>query len=338
VELIFFGNGATNFGDDLNAIIWKRVFPSWVFDIKDVALVGIGTVFTDQWTNSPRIQNKRVFVLGSGAGYWPLPRDYKSWTLLALRGPLSAALVEQPALAATDAAALLAVLPALVPKREKANRILFMPHHGSIPGAHWQKVAEAAGMTFVDPSWSTETILQHYAEAKLVLAEAMHGAIVADTLRIPWIPWAASPHLLPFKWIDWTMSLNLQYRPTLLPPTSTWGKWRHSIAQYKSRRAGIKPSLQTLAMSEPTTLIEDFRTRYSGTFVPKRKSQKMLHSTLRRTVIHTSKFFDRGDIGPAAEAVTQLAKQQPYLSNDQSLQNGVARLQEAADKLVRILQ
>jgi succinoglycan biosynthesis protein ExoV len=338
VELIFFGNGASNFGDDLNAIIWKNVFPSWVFEMKDVALVGIGTVFTDQWTNSPRIQNKRVFVLGSGAGYWPLPRDYKSWTLLALRGPLSAALVEQPKLAATDAAALLSVLPTLVPKRKKNNRILLMPHHDSIPGAHWQKVAEAAGVTFVDPSWSTEVILEHYAEAKLVLAEAMHGAIVADTLRIPWIPWAASPHLLPFKWIDWTMSLDLQYRPTLLPPTSTWGRWRHSIAQYKYRNASVKPSLQTMAIKEPSALIADFRARYSGTFVPKRKSQKMLRSSLRRAVIGTSKVFDRGDIGPAAEAVAQLAKQQPYLSDDRSHQDGVIKLQEAAEKLVRILQ
>ena len=40
----------------------------------------------------------------------------------------------------------------------------------------------------------------------------MHGAIVADTLRVPWIPVRTNPKILPFKWLDWCQSVKLPYR------------------------------------------------------------------------------------------------------------------------------
>ena len=44
----------------------------------------------------------------------------------------------------------------------------------------------------------------------------MHGAIVADALRIPWIPLKVMPDLLEFKWQDWCMSINVPYKPYTL--------------------------------------------------------------------------------------------------------------------------
>ena len=39
----------------------------------------------------------------------------------------------------------------------------------------------------------------------------MHGAIIADTLRIPWIPISTRPSINTFKWLDWCESMELEY-------------------------------------------------------------------------------------------------------------------------------
>lgn len=46
----------------------------------------------------------------------------------------------------------------------------------------------------------------------------MHGAIVADALRVPWIPVAFGDTVLPFKWRDWLSTLDLPYEPALITP------------------------------------------------------------------------------------------------------------------------
>src|SRR5439155_10040399 len=46
--------------------------------------------------------------------------------------------------------------------------------------------------------------------------ESLHGAIVADALRVPWVPLRIrrNPHTSPFKWEDWCSSMELPYGPT----------------------------------------------------------------------------------------------------------------------------
>jgi succinoglycan biosynthesis protein ExoV len=46
----------------------------------------------------------------------------------------------------------------------------------------------------------------------------MHGAIVADALRVPWVPIVTSPRILKLKWQDWCSSVNLPYQPDHLYP------------------------------------------------------------------------------------------------------------------------
>jgi len=61
-----------------------------------------------------------------------------------------------------------------------------------------------------------EEVLNQIMQSEIVIAEAMHGAIVADTLRVPWIPSKAYNTINDFKWRDWAQSLSLPYHPVPL--------------------------------------------------------------------------------------------------------------------------
>ncbi len=77
--------------------------------------------------------------------------------------------------------------------------------------------------------------------SKFVIAEAMHGAIVADALRIPWVPVKAYSHILDFKWQDWAESLALNYQPETLP--EVW-----DVEQFRSREEIFKSNLKKKLM------------------------------------------------------------------------------------------
>jgi succinoglycan biosynthesis protein ExoV len=57
----------------------------------------------------------------------------------------------------------------------------------------------------------------------------MHAAIVADTLRVPWLAVASSPQVSTFKWLDWTGSMGLPYEPASLRASSTEMQLRNAM-------------------------------------------------------------------------------------------------------------
>ena len=265
MEVIHYRVPGGNFGDDLNEDLWPALLPAQVFSSPDTLLVGVGSIFNKERIPRTLTQGKRVFVLGSGAGYGPLPEGWRTWDLLAVRGPMTARLLGEPDLAATDAAALLSSVPSLQLKpAQKRDLTLLIPHHYTAKHGQWDKVAQSAGMTYVDPRWPLDKVLALFARAKLVLAEAMHGAIVADAYRIPWIPLLISPEGLPFKWLDWTLSLDLPFHPVTLPFSSGREARRHWHIQKESKAGGVRAPGLVDRVNDPEELLPDFAHRYSG--------------------------------------------------------------------------
>jgi succinoglycan biosynthesis protein ExoV len=221
--------GVRNFGDELNHYLWPQLFPG-IFDSEDDGnqFIGIGTVL-----NSRVPPARRTIVFGAGVGYGPLPPERK-WDVYCVRGPLTARALELPASAAvTDPAVLIDGIAGSMPAPSTRWRYAFMPHWQTA-GSDWLPVCEEIGFGFIDPRWEPARVLSALRGTEILLAEAMHGAIVADALRIPWIPIRTRPSIKTLKWDDWCQSMELAYSPVSLP--TIWPEINGAGAMRRARR------------------------------------------------------------------------------------------------------
>lgn len=252
-----------NFGDYLNEMIWEKYLPV-PFDDNDRELfVGIGTLLNDSLPKADKI-----IVFGSGVGYGGgLPSVDHTWKIYALRGPLSAQKLGQDAsLAVTDPAVLMhrAFPMQARPKRYKYSYIPHV-HCMRIGMKSWQDVCNRLGIQLIDPRMPVEKVVDAMAETEIILAEAMHGAILADTYSIPWIPIVSNRTILPFKWQDWCYSLGLEYEPQhvigLWDPPPLSSRWLKNpyIALNPIRKSIVTQQLRSIvAKSKP--VLSDRRT------------------------------------------------------------------------------
>ena len=201
-----------NFGDDLNLWLWSRMAPEFLNSRDDRLFLGIGTILSSKVpTGLPK------FVFGSG---WAGERKFKidsSWNLFGVRGPLTASgLGLEKKMVVSDPGLL--VRKYFDSGRMKRRGIGWMPHHRSANAVDWGTVCLRYGIRFIDPRESVDKVLQEISSCELVVSEAMHGAIISDALRVPWIPVRMYSHINEFKWKDWCASLGLTYLPLRLPP------------------------------------------------------------------------------------------------------------------------
>jgi succinoglycan biosynthesis protein ExoV len=211
MRLHYYKDPYGNVGDDLNPWLWPQLAPELIDDDGRTLLVGIGTLLRRDLPASP---GKVVF--GSGAGYGAPPVVDGTWQIYCVRGPRTASVLGiDPALAISDPALLVrALMPPIDPSTRRG--IGFMPHHESILRAAAQDIDLAgttrrSGFAFIDPRDAVAGVLDQIRRCRRVVTEAMHGAILADAFRVPWIPVRLYGHVLRSKWIDWTESMALSY-------------------------------------------------------------------------------------------------------------------------------
>lgn len=223
MKLLYWKSPANNFGDYLNLWLWKQLIPGVLDEDESIAFVGIGTLLNDM-LHDCMPKARRFAIFSSGVGYGrdfgenplmiPKVKVDDSWKIYCLRGPLSAqALGVSCELAVTDGALLLRRL--FKASNPKVNKLAFMPHleQAQRGSKAWKSVCEQIGFGYIDPRWSIEQVLSSISQTEILLTEAMHGAIVGDALRVPWIPLRTNVRVLGFKWWDWCLSIGLQYQP-----------------------------------------------------------------------------------------------------------------------------
>lgn len=291
----YFRGTPPNFGDELNATMWAEVLPEGILDEReDEIFLGIGSILQHDFPKTAR-----KVVLGSGYGGYTKKPDVHdgTWDIRFVRGPQTAEdLGLSPDLAITDAAILLRGTN--LPAPADGIGVAFMPHYESVERGNWQRVCEVAGIHYLDPTQDPARTLAEIRGADLVIAEAMHGAIVSDVLRTPWIGVKTMHHVHRYKWWDWARSLDIDYAPELLMPsnareawafwTGRWGSgpraravlegglaapvnWAlvHASARSMRKLARFKPSLSSdarieAATDQALTAVDQFVREYAG--------------------------------------------------------------------------
>jgi succinoglycan biosynthesis protein ExoV len=225
---LYYYDRHANFGDGMNRWLWPRLLPDCWETEDGIFFSGIGTIIGP---DMPPATHWIVFT--SGVGYGGVPKGFgdTGWSIVAVRGPLSAAALGLGAKAAvTDGAILLATLPEYTPLPEDQRKgVVFIPHHQTDGDADWPEVCRRAGVDYLPARLDSREVIGRIRSARLVLAEAMHAAIVADTMRVPFVPITGSPLVNSFKWLDWTRSLEMPYEPIALPPANVAAALRHRM-------------------------------------------------------------------------------------------------------------
>jgi succinoglycan biosynthesis protein ExoV len=233
-----------NFGDQLNPWIFNHYLPGYFQNDNGYVFMGIGSIlgFYNKYQGK-----KVVFSSGYDASlpstYGVLPKDKTNFDFICVRGPLTASLLEVDAsLAVTDGAILLKNI--VEKENQKKYKIALMPHVGSEEFYDHQKLCDALGWHYISPSWDVEVVLKMIQQSECLITEAMHGAIVADTLRVPWKAYQGFKTIGNFKWQDWCMSMELEYAPFVLHPYFDGSKLDELVrAKFGSKKLQFLPTL-----------------------------------------------------------------------------------------------
>ncbi|CDF80634.1 succinoglycan biosynthesis ketolase [Formosa agariphila KMM 3901] len=226
MNLCYFKGDIPNFGDDLNPYIFNHLMPNYKTGNSNVYILFIGTILSEAFINDHNLGNKdlKKIVLGSGIRFInKVPQFDYSWDFHFVRGPLSSACIQSSLKKEikyiTDPGYLILKTPFYKQlKADKKYDISFMPHFRSLNQVNWKAICDELGYHFIDPSEpDVEKIMLQIKQSKCLMTEAMHGAIIADALRVPWLRFKCFSHLheqnyvSEFKWSDWLYSMGLKH-------------------------------------------------------------------------------------------------------------------------------
>lgn len=314
MELFYCKVPIGNFGDDMNDWFWDDIFPEFREIGHNRTMFGIGSIL---WKRNIE-QFDRVLIMGSGTGVGVLPDALPRDTKIGfVRGPKTAEHFKlDPHLAISDPAICITRTQAFVIRPDHHGDTVLIPHCGTATmPIDWDGVAKRAGMRLVSPSDDSKSVISNIAGAGLVITESLHGAIIADAFRVPWIAVAMRPNFNSFKWHDWAgpLGVELEIENALGPMKRGFKhlKWVRSRLT-RGFRHTRKPT-STVKLAEPVSRSKSDEYHLSG------KDKSLVRSVIRVA-------------GPVLEIVLaselrRIAKRKPNLSD-------VAKLEEKQERIM----
>jgi len=309
--MYFFRGKAPNFGDELNHWLLPKVFPNFFDDDVSTLFLGIGSILFD---SHPKMSRKIVFGSGYG-GYTAKPEIDDKWKFYCVRGPRTAAAFH---LGQDKVAGDSAILISKYFKRRlaKPNGYAFMPHYQSLERGNWPLVCKIAGIRFIDPREPIDDVLAAMDQSEVLITEAMHGAIVADAIRLPWIPVLPLDQTHHMKWFDWAEALDLKFRREILLPSS-FGEAKRALSQTSAcqpflRRRHMSAAKGSSSPDGAIAAVVDPDTGTNGS---------------------APSMLDQIFIRAATASLKRAMKQAPNLSSDLALNRVVEKLETQSDRI-----
>ncbi|PMM03809.1 hypothetical protein BCT61_17520 [Vibrio breoganii] len=222
MKLEYCRSKSLNVGDDLNPWLWPKLLGENFIDIDSKGdsqeyLVGVGTLLTAKRFQKDLGTATKIHIFSSGAWEGETPPLDDRCVVHGVRGPRTAnKLGVSKEKVIGDGAYLISTIdyPKSLPIE---GRIGFVPHHKSEDFIDWKRVCEKAGLHFISPKKPVDDFLIEIQQCEAVIAEAMHGAIIADVLRVPWLAVSYSPIFSFEKWYDFAEALDIKMQIHPIP-------------------------------------------------------------------------------------------------------------------------
>lgn len=213
MNIIYFKSDIVNFGDDLNPWLWEKIFGDVSLYKKNLDFIGIGSILDNRIVSD----NEKV-VFGSGVRDFDFDdNQISNLNILFVRGPISSKITHNSNYI-TDAAYALRMLPQKTySKKYKTSIVPYFRHANQF---NWKLFEKITGIHVIMPTQDVEKVIEEINQSEKILASAMHGAILADIYRVPWMRIKFSKHgretalTSELKWKDWVLSIGLKEIPT----------------------------------------------------------------------------------------------------------------------------
>lgn len=206
MKLKYHNDWRGNFGDDLNIPFYESLVPEYKVKLPDYSLYGIGTLL-----NNVHGEINKACIVGAGYGYGEsLEFDSKTTKIFGVRGPVTAEkLCVSNDLVIGDPAIFYENCPAFRRGKSSSKRYVVAMHHLACELWDFDNV-DSEKFKFLDPGVTTiEDYIEEIRTAEFVFAESLHGAIIAATYNVPFIPISIFTSLEEKKWLDFLLSIEM---------------------------------------------------------------------------------------------------------------------------------
>ncbi len=332
----FYWRGTKNFGDYLNSWLWPRVLDGYLSEEDGIRLIGVGSLLKSTLNH---LDGKKV-VFGTGSGYGSIPKetDYADWTFYFVRGPQTAKCFNlDPSKSIVDAAWLISQTDEFKSQSSQKQGVAFVPHWTTADSGNWKPVCDLSEIEYVDPQDDLERILRRIEHSELVITESLHGAILADYFRTPWLPVCISPKFLSFKWVDWFQSINIE--PSIINlPLSDYFDFFYNGCGTSNISFNAKPIEMECEPIAPETSPSANR---GPLYKYNIRAKRILRSGRRRLLQSLSSMRDVPPLGgwnrrhrkKLSDLLEGIKGQRPFLSSDSTHAKIIDRLTEVTNKL-----
>jgi succinoglycan biosynthesis protein ExoV len=329
MKIMYFRGKHPNFGDELNTWMWSKILPDFFNNDDKELFIGIGSTIGNHYDRSAK---KIIFGTGFVPTYNEKPNvNTDDWDVYFVRGPRTAKMLNiSPDLALGDAAILLRTVVDFTQKKPEV--VSFMPHWESLERGNWEQVCKSAGINLIDPRRPVEEVMDELFRSKLVICEAMHGAIVSDAFRIPWIPILPIDSIHRDKWYDWAEALDMEIKPHSLLPSSVFEikvalqrNKNKPNADADSNNNDSEMSSSTISNGENNTTIS--LTQRLKNFIKCVLNNVAIKYVLNKVIIYFS-----------ANKLRKISKEKACLSDDSKINNVTEKMLEKVEQLRRNYQ